>query len=391
MIDWKTVPLGEVCNLVSGQSPKGEFYNREAKGLPFYQGKKEFTERILGSPEKWTTQVTKEAVAGDIVMSVRAPVGPVNEVRQRICIGRGLVAIRPQKEVLKDFLWYFLLSIQGDIAVKDGAVFPSINKSDIALIQTPLPSLKEQQRIVAILNEAFAKLETARANAEANLENAKELFQSVLSDHLGGAEEKSWIVKQLGEVCRIELGSTPARKSLKNWDTKKQADNIWLSIADLPSGSDPLVYDSKEYVSAEAAAGMKVVPKGTLMVSFKLTLGRVAVAGNELRTNEAIASILDLDLSVCNRDYLLWYFRAYDWNKAAEGHEKVKGKTLNKAKLRALPIVLPPIEDQQRIVEKLGSFLVQTDRLTQHYRAQLGDFDDLHQSLLQKAFAGELT
>ena len=81
----------------------------------------------------------------------------------------------------------------------------------------------------------------------------------------------SWEMVALGEMCRIELGKTPARKFPKLWDTGRHTDNVWLSIADLPIGSSPLVADNKEYVSDLAAETMKLVPAGTLMVSFKLT------------------------------------------------------------------------------------------------------------------------
>ena len=75
---WSVKPLIEVAEIISGQSPKGEFYNDEGNGLPFYQGKKRFQEKYIGSPIKWTSKTTKIAYEGDILMSVRAPVGPIN-------------------------------------------------------------------------------------------------------------------------------------------------------------------------------------------------------------------------------------------------------------------------------------------------------------------------
>src|SRR5690554_3779659 len=92
---WRTVGLGEVAEVTAGQSPPGKYYNDVGEGLPFYQGKKDFGYRLLGPPTKWTSVTTKTAEAGDILMSVRAPVGPVNFATQTICIGRGLAGIRP--------------------------------------------------------------------------------------------------------------------------------------------------------------------------------------------------------------------------------------------------------------------------------------------------------
>lgn len=133
------------------------------------------------------------------------------------------------------------------------------------------------------------------------------------------------------------------------WDEKKQTRNVWLSIADLLNAEGDVVNDSAEYVSDEGAKLCKLVKKGTLLVSFKLTLGRLAYTGRDLFTNEAIAALTLKDCSL-SKEYLFWYLRHYDWEKAAKGDEKVKGKTLNKAKLQLLPVIVPPLSEQQRIV-----------------------------------------
>lgn len=81
---WEWKKLGEVCEVIPGQSPKSKFYNKKGDGLPFYQGKKEFKEKYIDGPKTWTTNITKEAQKDDILMSVRAPVGPVNFATQKI-------------------------------------------------------------------------------------------------------------------------------------------------------------------------------------------------------------------------------------------------------------------------------------------------------------------
>ena len=98
-----------MCKVIAGQSPEGKFYNDNGIGLPFYQGKKEYGEKYIGAPTTWTTKITKEAEENDILMSVRAPVGPINFATQRICIGRGLAAIRATNLINKEFLFNFLL------------------------------------------------------------------------------------------------------------------------------------------------------------------------------------------------------------------------------------------------------------------------------------------
>ncbi|MCB2054392.1 MAG: restriction endonuclease subunit S, partial [Geminicoccaceae bacterium] len=114
-------------------------------------------------------------------------------------------------------------------------------------------------------------------------------------------------MKPLGEICRVEIGSTPSRKIAALWDKERETDNVWLSIADLPVNHHAIATESREYISDAAVPRMKVVPKGTILVSFKLTLGRVAYAGRDLYTNEAIASLHDLQENVINKtDYPLF-------------------------------------------------------------------------------------
>lgn len=149
---WDLVPIGEVCTVIAGQSPEGKYYNNTGNGLPFYQGKKEFSNKYLGPPTTWTTSVTKEAIEGDILMSVRAPVGPVNIATQKICIGRGLAAIRAGEKIDRDFLFNFFIKHESEITGNTGAVFNSINKSQIEAIKIPLPPLSEQRKIVEKLN-----------------------------------------------------------------------------------------------------------------------------------------------------------------------------------------------------------------------------------------------
>jgi type I restriction enzyme M protein len=159
---WPKVKLGEVAEVIAGQSPEGKYYNEIGNGTPFYQGKTEFGEMYIGEPKIWTTQIKKLAEPGDILMSVRAPVGPVNLTIQGICIGRGLAAIR-EKKIHQMFLFYNLKSMQDKIKGSGGAVFDSISKAQIEEIEIPLPPLESQRQIVA-------EIEAERALVEGNRE-----------------------------------------------------------------------------------------------------------------------------------------------------------------------------------------------------------------------------
>lgn len=104
---------------------------------------------FIGKPTKWTTDPRRFADEGDILISVRAPVGPVNVATQRICIGRGLAAIKPKSRILPVFAFYILHSLESEITGNTGATVSSINKTEIGRIKIPLPSLEIQTHFIS--------------------------------------------------------------------------------------------------------------------------------------------------------------------------------------------------------------------------------------------------
>ncbi len=184
--DWEEKTLGEVCLVIAGQSPEGKYYNNTGNGLPFYQGKKEYGEKYIGKPTTWTTKTTKEAEKGDILMSVRAPVGPINFSTQKICIGRGLASIRAGKLIDKEFLFSFLLNHEKKIVGNTGAVFNSINKNQIENIKIYLPSLSEQLTILKKLDALSAETKKLEAIYQQKLNDLEELKKAILQKAFNG-------------------------------------------------------------------------------------------------------------------------------------------------------------------------------------------------------------
>ena len=189
------VPLGEVAEVTAGQSPPGKSYNDARVGTPFYQGKTEFGQMFIGEPAKWTTDPQRFAEAGDILMSVRAPVGPVNFATQKICIGRGLAAIKPlDNHLLPTYAFYILRSLEADITGNTGAAFASINKNDIKKIEIPLPPLEVQREIVAEIEGYQKVIDGARAVVE----NYR--------PHI--TVDPDWPMVQLSNACELIMDGT---------------------------------------------------------------------------------------------------------------------------------------------------------------------------------------
>lgn len=192
--------------------------------------------------------------------------------------------------------------------------------------------------------------------------------------------KEGWKYKKLGDLFPIVMGKTPPRNIAKYWDEKKDTNNLWVSIADLSKFEGKEIHETKEHISDEGKQNIKLIPKGSLLVSFKLTLGKMAFAGVNLYTNEAILSIQkreDIDLM-----FLYYYFSFLDWNKIASGNEKVKGKTLNKKSLSEIPVPYIPLSDQQSIIARFDAAFAHIDALKENAEKQLTEARKLFQAEL---------
>jgi type I restriction enzyme S subunit len=173
--EWEVVRLGEVADIVMGQSPPGSSYNEAGVGLPFLQGKAEFGP-LHPLHIKHTTTPMKIAPKNSVLLSVRAPVGDVNLANIDYCIGRGLasISLSSGKNI---FLFYILTYLKNEIEKEGtGSIFKAINKTKLLNFKIPLPPLPIQQKIAAILSTIDAKIE-----AEENKKKAlEELFKALL-------------------------------------------------------------------------------------------------------------------------------------------------------------------------------------------------------------------
>lgn len=361
MKGWQTKKLGEVCKVIAGQSPEGKFYNKSGSGLPFYQGKKEFGEKTLGKPTVWTTKTTKEALNGDILMSVRAPVGPTNFATENVCIGRGLAAIRVSKEIDKYFLFNFLQLFENEIVGNKGAVFDSISKTQIESIEFLLPPLPEQKRIVKILDEVFADLAKAKENMEKNLQNSNELFESYLHNLKG---EKS----ALGTLVDIKTGKLNANAMKKN-------------------GQYPFFTCAREIYAID---------------SYSFDCEAILLAGNNAvgdfnvkHYNGKFDAYQRTYVITVNKEnkilYRYLYFQLLKSLKEFKGKSVGAGtKFLKLGMIQDLEVVLPAVQEQKAIVAKLDALSTETQKLEAIYTKKLADLEELKKSVLKKAFAGEL-
>jgi type I restriction enzyme S subunit len=286
--DWKVVKLGEIAEIVMGQSPPSNTYNERGEGLPFLQGKMEFGD-IYPSPVMYCSNPIKIAEPGDVLISVRAPVGDVNLAPYRLCIGRGLAAIRLYSKIANSrFYFYYLQKTKNFLEnLGKGSTFKAVNKDDLASLKILLPPLSEQDKIVEVLSSvdlAIKKVDEAIAQAE---RLKRGLMQQLLTKGIGHKDFRkvelafreytipaSWQVKNLLETSvikgRIGWHGLKAEEYLEN------GEYYLVRGTEFEDGRvlwDKCVYVSKERYEQDPNIQLK---EGDILVTKDGSIGKVA-------------------------------------------------------------------------------------------------------------------
>ncbi|MDA7828694.1 restriction endonuclease subunit S [Gammaproteobacteria bacterium] len=361
------VKLKDVATIIAGQSPPGKNYNNNGEGMPFYQGKKDYGDKFLNPPKVWTKSITKVAIKGDILLSVRAPVGALNIATQEICIGRGLAAIRVHEEINEDYLFYVLSQISIGLTGNAGAIFNSINKTQIENIEFLLPPLAEQERIVAKLDAAFAEIDRGIKTTKAKESEISRLNTSILSKTL--TEHNHKIVK-LGSIATVIAGQSPKGEYYNKegrgtpfYQGKKDYGKRYLN--------EPKVWTDKV---------TKLAEKDDILLSVRAPIGALNIATQQICIGRGLAAIRP-STKILN-DYLFYSLLLIS-NKL-EGSSGAIFNSINKSQIEALEVTLPSIEEQQNIVDKLDAALEKIKLTEYSNEAIIKNFIKLKSAILSQ-------
>ena len=297
-----------------------------------------------------------------------------------------LATIKGNNSIIDDrFLLYFLITIDARDLMQD-ITYPSLKTSDISLIPIPLPPLPEQQRIVAILDEAFAAIAKAKTNAEQNLKNAKELFESYLQ---GVFENKGdgWEEKMLKEIGIAQTGTTPKTANKENYGNFIP----FIKPADINiKGNGEIRYDNDGLSEQGLRNGRKMFNGSILMVCIGATIGKVGFVDRDVSCNQQINSLtVKKEFSPKFIYYALstkGFFEQVMLNSA-----QATLPIINKGKWETLTVSFPNSKiEQEAIVNKFDAIQLETKKLESIYQQKINDLEELKKSVLQMAFSGEL-
>lgn len=282
----------------------------------------------------------------------------LNKVATPNFVGRcstELVPLLPRSGVDREFLAYLLrrkATVEYVIASVTGSRMPRTDMKALMCLPVPFPPLGEQRRIVGILNRA-AEIERQRTQAAERLrEFIPALFVKMFGDP--SLNPMGWEVAPLGQLCTVSIGRTPRRSEPRYWG----GPHPWATIRDLDGGTITATGEGITNTALDEVMPRAVEP-GTLLFSFKLSIGTMGFAGRAMHHNEAIAALPVRDPDLLDRRFLFCALQVTTHEGTAS--HAVLGKMLNKRKVQQIEIPLPPIDEQRRFTELIEAAHAVTD------------------------------
>ena len=373
--NWEIKKLGEIISLEYGKPLSKD--DRNPNGLyPVYgaNGIKNRTDKFYA--EDYSIIVGRKGSAGEINYTDKK-FWPL-DVTYFTKFNRKLYNL--------DFLFHLLTFL--DLPRLAKGVKPGINRNDVYSLSVRVPPLPEQKRIVAILDKAFSAIDKAKQNAEANLKNAKELFESYLQNIF--ENNKNWVTEKMVDCCDIltcGVASTP-----------KYVDKLvgipFLSAQNVKNGQ--IILDKYKYISREFHQKLtkKNKPsKGDILYSrVGAKFGEAGVVEHDFEFSVYVSvTLIRSTASKLNNYFLKNYLNSPIIKDLAKKSVSSSGvPNLNVKVVREFPVKYPTLKVQKEIIKEIENFSTETKKLEIIYQNKINNLEELKKSILQKAFRGEL-
>lgn len=401
--------LKECCTIIAGQSPESKYYNSNGDGLPFFQGKADFGE-LYPSIRVYCSQPTKIAEKDDILLSVRAPVGPTNLAPCKVCIGRGLTAIRPSEVLLTRYVLLFFRYFEAQLASKGtGTTFKAITQDVVKNLEIPIPPLPEQERIVARIEELFSQLDAgveALKKTKAQLAVyrqavLKEAFEGRLTIHVPVNLPLSWessdetntlpaipeewhyiALKYLGDLGRGKSKHRPRN------DPKLFVDGKYpfIQTGDVKAATNCITSFTKQY-GEFGLSQSKLWPKGTLCITIAANIAETAFLGIDACFPDSIVGFTPNESIIA--EYVRYFVESQKIRLWAFAPATAQ-KNINLDTLENLIVPYCSIDEQRVVISEIESRLSVCDSIEQTVDTALQQAEAMRQSILKGAFEGKL-
>jgi type I restriction enzyme S subunit len=381
--------LGDICHFQNGFAFKSktfkEFGEPVVRITNIQNDRVESKGFVFVDRNDYSQDLSKyEVRKGDLLIAMSgATTGKIGLYRSEkiLLLNQRVGLFKPSQSLDKQYLYYFLSTkVEESLAISAGAAQPNLSTEQIKAFQIPLPPLPEQQRIVSILDKAFAAIDQAKANAEQNLKNAKELFESYLQ---GVFENGDWETKVFNEVCEISSKLIDPKKTEYQNLIHVGAGNIEAmtgELSNLKTAKEENLISGKFLFDKSMVLYSKIRPYLMKVVNCDFQ-GLCSADIYPLKPFEKVIS----------KDYLYHLLLTKEFTEyAIQGSQRAGMPKVNRKHLFEYRFKLPSLIEQQSIVRKLDALQAETQKLEAVYQKKMDDLEELKKSVLQKAFAGEL-
>ena len=407
MSEWKKVKLGDYClKIGSGSTPKGGSTVYVESGTSFIRSQNVYN---LSFDYNGLTHITEEAANKlkgvtvfdeDILLNItgdsvaRTCIVPNDVLPARVNQHVAIVRV-DRKKMNGRFLNYYLASPRMQaymlsLAVGKGASRNAMTKQMIENFEVPCPPLDTQQRIATILSRYDSLIENYQKQIKLLEESAQRLYKEWFIDlRFPGHENtkivdgvpEGWEKKKAMDFFIMSIGKTPPRAE-KEWFTNSPSDVPWVSISDMKDIM--FVNGTNEYLTKEACEkfNVKIVPEGTILLSFKLTVGRVSIADIPVCTNEAIAHFRKDGTNW--REYTLLYLRAFNYDSL--GNTSGISKAVNSTIIKNMPFLMP----SEILLNAFSDKVTSTFNNIRNLSSQIRHLTEARDRLLPKLMSGEI-
>ncbi|KAF3983448.1 MAG: restriction endonuclease subunit S [Methylococcales symbiont of Hymedesmia sp. n. MRB-2018] len=386
--EWREVKISGIAEIIGGGTPKTsvpEYWNGDIPWLSvvdFNTGKKYVsnTEKTITSLglEKSSTKLLKD---NDIIISARGTVGVLAMLDKPMAFNQSCYGMRAKENTTSDYLYYLLKNTVKHLQQAScGAVFDTITRNTFDETDIPFPPLPEQKAIAQVLGSLDDKIALLHRQNKTLEQMAETLFRQWFVEEAG----EDWEEKPLKELVDIAIGRTPPRKQ-KQWFSTNNKNVKWISIKDMRD-SGLFIFDTSEYLTTEAVDNFNIpiIPKNTVVLSFKMTLGRVGITSEDMLSNEAIAHFKFNDETLFSKEYLYLFLKTYPYQTLGSTSSIVT--SINSTMIKELTI---PIPDKKTLL-LFGKQVNDSFLKIKINQTQIRTLESLRDTLLPKLMSGEV-
>lgn len=405
-MNWQTKKLGEIFNIERGGSPRPieEYITDDKNGINWIKigDTKGVTKYITKTNEKIKPEglkKTRMVYEDDFILSNSMSFGRPYIMKTNGCIHDGWLVIRKNENIDNNYLYYVLTSNQVYVqfsTLAKGSTVKNLNIAAVKEVEIPVPPLETQHAIVSKIEELFSELDKGIAELKTAQQQLKTYRQSVLKSAFEGKLTNEnvkdgelpdgWEVTELKNVCEVKRGKSKHRP--RNAPELYGGNYPFIQTGDIRNANGSYIKKYSQTYSELGLQQSKLWPKGTLCITIAANIGETAILDFDACFPDSVVGLLSRNGILFNK-YLNYFFISFK-QKLEELAPATAQKNINVDILERVNIPLAPLKEQHSIVQEIESRLSVADKMEQSIQESLQKAEALRQSILKKAFSGEL-